>query len=77
MAAAIIFGTVVVAALVGLLARQRGTPNLEGWSVGGRDFGTILVWVLAAGEIYTTFTFLGLSGWVYGFGAPAYYIPRS
>ena len=75
MAAAIIFGTVVVAALVGLLARQRGTPNLEGWSVGGRDFGTILVWVLAAGEIYTTFTFLGLSGWVYGFGAPAYYIP--
>jgi SSS family solute:Na+ symporter len=75
MAGAIIFGSVVVAALIGLLARQRGTPNLEGWSVGGRDFGTILVWVLAAGEIYTTFTFLGLSGWVYGFGAPAYYIP--
>jgi solute:Na+ symporter, SSS family len=75
MAGAIIFGTVVVAALIGLLARQRGTPHLEHWSVGGRDFGTILVWVLAAGEIYTTFTFLGLSGWVYGFGAPAYYIP--
>jgi SSS family solute:Na+ symporter len=75
MAAAIIFGTVVVASLIGLLARQRGTPHLEHWSVGGRDFGTILVWVLAAGEIYTTFTFLGLSGWVYGFGAPAYYIP--
>jgi SSS family solute:Na+ symporter len=75
MAAVIIFGSVIVAALIGLLARQRGTPDLEGWSVGGRDFGTILVWVLAAGEIYTTFTFLGLSGWVYGFGAPAYYIP--
>ena len=75
MAGALIFGTVVVAALIGLLARQRGTPHLEHWSVGGRDFGTILVWVLAAGEIYTTFTFLGLSGWVYGFGAPAYYIP--
>ena len=75
MAAVIIFGSVIVAALIGLLARQRGTPDLEGWSVGGRDFGTILVWVLAAGEIYTTFTFLGLSGWVYGFGAPAHYIP--
>jgi hypothetical protein len=35
MAGAIIFGSVVVAALIGLLARQRGTPNLEGWSVGG------------------------------------------
>jgi len=75
MAGAIIFGFVVLAALIGLLARQRGTPDLEGWSVGGRDFGAVLVWVLAAGEIYTTFTFLGLSGWVYGFGAPAYYIP--
>lgn len=75
MAGVIIFGFVLVAAFVGLMARQRGTPDLENWSVGGRDFGTILVWVLAAGEIYTTFTFLGLSGWVYGFGAPAYYIP--
>ena len=27
-----------------------------------------------AGEIYTTFTFLGGSGWAYGRGAPAFYI---
>ncbi len=27
-----------------------------------------------AGEIYTTFTFLGGSGWAYGKGAPTYYI---
>ncbi len=27
-----------------------------------------------AGEIYTTFTFLGGSGFAYGKGAPAYYI---
>jgi len=27
-----------------------------------------------AGEIYTTFTFLGGSGWAYGRGAPTYYI---
>jgi SSS family solute:Na+ symporter len=27
-----------------------------------------------AGEIYTTFTFLGGSGWAYGQGAPAFYI---
>ena len=27
-----------------------------------------------AGEIYTTFTFLGGSGWAYGKGAPAFYI---
>ena len=33
--------------------------NLEQWSVGGRGFGTIFVFLLMAGEIYTTFTFLG------------------
>ena len=27
-----------------------------------------------AGEIYTTFTFLGGSGWAYGKGGPTYYI---
>ena len=48
--------------------------SLEQWSVGGRGFGTLLVFVLLAGEIYTTFTFLGGSGWAYGRGAPAFYI---
>ena len=42
--------------------------------VGGRSFGTLFLWVLLAGEIYTSFTFLGAAGWAYGFGAPAYYI---
>ncbi|MFP3381623.1 sodium:solute symporter family protein, partial [Bacillus sp. SIMBA_069] len=30
--------------------------------------------LLVAGEIYTTFTFLGGSGWAYSKGAPAYYV---
>ncbi len=42
--------------------------------VGGRSFGTLLLWVLLAGEIYTSFTFLGAAGWAYGKGAPAFYI---
>lgn len=48
--------------------------TLEQWSVGGRGFGTVFVFLLLAGEIYTTFTFLGGSGWAYGKGAPAFYI---
>ena len=48
--------------------------NLEQWTVGGRGFGAIFVFLLMAGEIYTTFTFLGGSGFAYGKGAPAYYI---
>src|SRR4051794_33154638 len=73
--ALIIIGlTVVAALLLGLRARHGKDMNLEQWTVGGRGFGTILVFVLMAGEIYTTFTFLGGSGYAYGHGAPAFYI---
>jgi SSS family solute:Na+ symporter len=61
---------VAVGSLVGLLARFHHRMDLEQWTVGGRGFGVVLVWLLMAGEIYTTFTFLGASGWAYSRGAP-------
>ncbi len=70
----IIAVTIVGVLLLGLRARHGREMDLEQWSVGGRGFGTILVFVLMAGEIYTTFTFLGGSGFAYGHGAPAFYI---
>jgi SSS family solute:Na+ symporter len=63
-----------LALALGLLARRGRTMNLEQWTVGGRGFGALFVFLLMAGEIYTTFTFLGGSGWAYGRGAPAFYI---
>ncbi len=59
---------------LGILARRGRTMTLEQWTVGGRGFGALFVFLLMAGEIYTTFTFLGGSGWAYGRGAPAFYI---
>jgi len=59
---------------LGLMARRGRDMNLEQWTVGGRGFGALFVFLLMAGEIYTTFTFLGGSGWAYGRGAPAFYI---
>ena len=59
---------------LGLRARRGHDMNLEQWSVGGRSFGTAFVFLLMAGEIYTTFTFLGGSGFAYGKGAPVFYI---
>jgi len=70
----IIFGTILFAALLGIFAGRRVPMNLENWTVGGRRFGVLLIWLLMAGEIYTTFTFLGASGWAYSKGAPAFYI---
>lgn len=48
--------------------------NLEQWTVGDRRFGVVLMWLLMAGEIYTTFAFLGASGWAYSKGGPSLYI---
>ena len=64
----------LAALALGLVARGGRDMDLEQWAVGGRGFGWILVFLLLAGEIYTTFTFLGASGFSYGQGAPVYYI---
>ncbi|MBZ5496939.1 MAG: sodium:solute symporter family protein [Acidobacteriia bacterium] len=70
----IIFAVILLSSLVGIRAGRRRKMDLEMWTVGGRRFGVILIWLLMAGEIYTTFTFLGASGWAYAKGAPAFYI---
>ena len=70
----IIFGTIIISSFVGIFAGRRIKMNLENWTVAGRKFGIIFIWLLMAGEIYTTFTFLGASGWAYSKGAPAFYI---
>src|SRR3954471_5044864 len=63
-----------VAIGLALMARRGRDMDLEQWSVGGRGFGAIFVFLLMAGEIYSTFTFLGGAGLVYGSGGAAYYI---
>ncbi len=70
----IILGVIIFSAFVGIFAGRKVKMNLENWAVGGRKFGIIIIWLLMAGEIYTTFTFLGASGWAYSKGAPAFYI---
>ncbi|HEY1611319.1 MAG TPA: sodium:solute symporter [Paraburkholderia sp.] len=75
MSALIIIAAITLVALwLGVRARRGHDMNFEQWSVGGRSFGTAFVFLLMAGEIYTTFTFLGGSGFAYGKGAPVYYI---
>ncbi|MGH8278670.1 MAG: sodium:solute symporter family protein [Gammaproteobacteria bacterium] len=74
MALALILIIFVLAIVLGLLARHGKTMDLEQWTLGHRGFGVVLVFLLMAGEIYSTFTFLGASGYAYGRGAPAFYI---
>jgi solute:Na+ symporter, SSS family len=65
---------IVGAAALGLYGSGGRLKTPHEYMVGDRSFGSILLWLLMAGEIYTSFTFLGAAGFAYGLGAPAFYI---
>lgn len=70
----VIVAIVAIGTAVGFFAGSRRRMDLEQWTVGGRGFGTLLVFLLMAGESYTTFSFLGASGWAYSRGGPVLYV---
>ncbi len=67
---AVVLGTMAGALLSA--RRQAKARTLTEWAVGGRKFGVLIFWFLNAGEIYTTFAVLGISGFAWAYGAPAY-----
>jgi SSS family solute:Na+ symporter len=73
-AVSVILFIIILGSVVGFRAGAGRKMNLEEWSVAGRSFGLLFMWLLMAGEIYTTFAFLGASGWAYSRGGPALYI---
>lgn len=66
---------ILLIGVVGLLGRRSGGFDLAACTVGGRRFGRAATFLLQAGEIFTTFTFLGMSGLVLGGGVAAMYMP--
>jgi SSS family solute:Na+ symporter len=70
-----IFGLAMVATiLVGVLSARGRDRGLAEWSVSGRGLGVLFVWLLMAGETYTSFSFLGTAGWSYSYGVPIFYL---
>ena len=72
-ALSIILAIVAAGSCIGFLAGKKKQLNLEEWAVAGRGLGLILVWILMAGETFTAFSVLGISGWVYSKGGPTLY----
>src|SRR4051812_4324196 len=71
----IIFLFAVLALYIGIRARKGKNMDMVQFAVGNRGFGSFFIFLLVAGEVYTTFTFLGGSGWAYSKGAAAFYVP--
>ena len=61
----IIFFFAALALFLGVLATRGKEMNVDEFAVGNKGFGTLFIFLLIAGEVYTTFTFLGGSGWAY------------
>jgi len=71
-AGSIVALTVIASLWYATRYRNDAARNLDEWAVGGRRFGTWIFWFVNAGEIYTTFALLGITGYAWAFGAPAY-----
>ncbi|MBB3664501.1 SSS family solute:Na+ symporter [Prauserella sediminis] len=69
-----IIGLIVIG-LIGFLGSRGASRSASEWSVGGRSFPTWTMWFLQAGEIFTTFTFLGMVSLVLAGGVAAMYVP--
>jgi SSS family solute:Na+ symporter len=69
----IIVAGLALVTIIGFIARRRPAPNLSEWTVAGKRFGSITLWFLQAGEIFTTFTFLGIAGLTVVGGVAALY----
>ncbi|MFC0190092.1 sodium:solute symporter [Fictibacillus aquaticus] len=71
---------ILTVVLIGFLAgRDKSVrSSVEEWSVGGRRFGSLLVWFLVGADLYTAYTFLGLTSTAYTAGSLAFFaIPYS
>ena len=70
-----IFGLAMVATLaIGVLSARGRDKGMAEWSLSSRGLGVLFIWLLMAGETYTSFSFLGTAGWSYSFGVPILYL---
>ncbi len=73
-------GIILTVVCIGFIAgsNKQSRKSVEEWSVGGRRFGGLLVWFLVGADLYTAYTFLGLTSTAFTSGSVAFFaIPYS
>jgi SSS family solute:Na+ symporter len=53
--------------------RRGDMDQLHEWGLGGRRFGTLIVWFLVGGDLYTAYTFVAVPALAFGTGAIAFF----
>ncbi|MFL6690619.1 MAG: monocarboxylate uptake permease MctP [Alphaproteobacteria bacterium] len=66
----------VVVTAMGFLAsrwRRGDLSQLHEWGLGGRRFGTVIIWFLLGGDLYTAYTFIAVPALMFGAGALGFF----
>jgi SSS family solute:Na+ symporter len=69
----LLFGSVTVLGFFAAYWRRGDLDVLHEWGLGGRRFGTIVIWFLLGGDVYTAYTFIAVPALVFGAGALGFF----
>jgi SSS family solute:Na+ symporter len=71
---AALFGTVTIMGFVASRWKPGDTlAHLEEWGLGGRRFGSWVVWFLLGGDVYTAYTFVAVPALLFSAGAAGFF----
>jgi SSS family solute:Na+ symporter len=63
------FAAVTVLGFIAARWRKANLNELAEWGLGGRRFGTLIVWFLLGGDLYTAYTLVAVPAAMFGLGA--------
>ena len=69
----LLFGLVTVLGFVAARWRRGNLNELHEWGLGGRRFGSWVVWFLLGGDLYTAYTFVAVPALMFGAGAVGFF----
>ena len=68
-----LFAIVTVMGFFASRWRRGDLTQLAEWGLGGRRFGSVIVWFLLGGDLYTAYTFIAVPALIFGAGAPGFF----
>ena len=69
----LLFGLVTLLGFVASRWRKGDLTQLHEWGLGGRRFGSVIVWFLLGGDLYTAYTFIAVPALMFGAGATGFF----
>lgn len=69
----ILFGSITILGFFASRWRRGNLDELHEWGLAGRRLGTIIIWFLLGGDVYTAYTFIAVPALVFGAGAIGFF----